>query len=279
MPELPEVETVRRILEPQLAGQRIRAVRLGNPQVIARPDAGSFCRLAAGQTIRGLGRRGKFLSLELETGACVVIHLRMTGSLVAAPADYAVEKHTHVTFLLESGSELRFTDPRRFGRLWLLQPGEPDLDTGRSRLGPEPFSPQFDAEYLQRALARRKRPLKECLLDQSIVAGIGNIYADEILFAARLSPMRPANTLTKEEAQRLAAQVPQTLQWGIDRDQMTPQEYLAGKGRGYRNAASFQVYGRGGAPCRVCGQPLRRVTLGGRSSVYCPCCQGGPATT
>lgn len=272
MPELPEVETVRQVLGPQLQGRRILAVLAAQPQVVAQPACAQFCRLLEGRQFAGMARRGKFLSLLLAGGGEVVVHLRMTGSLLLTPPGWPLEKHTHLIFQLDDGRELRFTDPRRFGRLWLLLPGDPDT-TGRARLGPEPFSEEWNPAYLRQVLARRKRPLKECLLDQSIVAGIGNIYADEILFAARLSPLRPANTLNEAELERLVRQVPQTLQGGIEQDRMTAEEYLAGNGRGYRSSPFFLVYGHDGLPCPVCGTPLCRAVLSGRSSVYCPCCQ------
>lgn len=273
MPELPEVEAVKRVVEPQIRGRRIQRVTAHNPKVIARPGAEEFCRLVQGQTFSTVDRRGKFLTLHLESGDRLVLHLRMTGNLLPTPGGHPQEKHTHLVFTLDDGSELRYIDLRRFGRFWLLRAGEEDCFTGIDRLGPEPFDPAFDAAYLAGQLARRKRAVKECLLDQSIVAGIGNIYADESLFAARICPTRPANTLTQEEVARLARQIPAILRAAIQGKETSPEEYLASGGRNYRGSSFFQVYGHGGEPCPACGAPLCRTVIGGRSSVYCPCCQ------
>ena len=273
MPELPEVETVRRILHPQLAGQAIRAVTVNRADVLAHPAPDEFCRAVAGRRIEGVGRRGKFLRLGLAGGGEVLVHLRMTGCLVVAPAGWPEEKHTHVVFHLDGKRELRFSDARRFGRLWLCRPGEEDTFSGVHKLGPEPFDEAFDAAYLQRVLGARRRAIKECLLDQSVVAGIGNIYGDEILFAAHIHPGRPAASLSKQEWARLAEAVPAVLQKGIEADRVTPQAYLESRGQSYRSAPSFVVYGHEGRPCPACGTPLRRMVLGGRSSCYCPACQ------
>lgn len=278
MPELPEVETVKRILEPQLTGRRIRSVTLHRPEVVAHPGTEAFQKVTAGRMIAGMGRRGKFIQIFLDNGDTVILHLRMTGCLLAVPDDYPEAKHTHVRFLLEGGGELRFIDPRRFGRLWLKGKDEEDTFSGIGALGPEPFDPTFNAAYLQAVLGDRQRKIKECLLDQRIVAGIGNIYADEILFASGIRPDRPAAAMTQEEWGRLAAAVPALLLQGIEADAMTPEEYLARKGEKYRSVPFFQVYGREGESCPRCGCLIRRVMLAGRSSCYCPCCQASPSS-
>lgn len=272
MPELPEVETVRRILEPQVRGLRIVSVTVNHPAVIARPSPEEFCRLTAGRQISGMSRRGKFLSLCLEGGGRIVLHLRMTGSLLLTPPDYPLEKHTHLIFYLDDGRELRFTDLRRFGRFWLIENGEDDIFSGVNRLGPEPLDGDFSAVSLRLAFAKRKKAVKSCLLDQEFIAGIGNIYADESLFSAKIRPDRPAGSLTMAEWERLAAAIKEALLLGIEENRMSAEEYLAGKGRGYRSRY-LNVYGRAGEPCRLCGGRLCRSVVGGRGSVYCPKCQ------
>ncbi len=273
MPELPEIEAIRRVIEPQMQGLAIERIAVGRPEVIAHPAAGEFCGLITGQIFAGIERRGKFLILRMESGDRLILHLRMTGRLLVTPADYPEEKHTHLVFRLSDGRELRFSDTRRFGRFWLLRQGEADTYSGVEKLGMEPLSPDFSAEYLFAALGKRKKALKECLLDQSAIAGIGNIYSDEILFAARIHPARPANTLTRKEWRRLAEVIPKLLLFFIQADEMSPEEYLETRGQHYRNAPFLRVYGREGGPCPVCGTALRRMVIGGRSSTFCPNCQ------
>lgn len=273
MPELPEVETIRRVLEPQVKGLSITAVTVNRPEVIGHPIAEEFCQVLTGQTIKAMTRRGKFLSVLLDSGDYFTLHLRMTGCLLLTPADYPAEKHTHIVFHLSSGDELRFSDTRRFGRFWLFRKGESNTYSGVDKLGLEPFDAGLTADYLQQHFGKRKKAVKECLLDQSVIAGIGNIYSDEILFAAKIHPARPANSLTKTEWERLAATVPERLAYFIAKNALTPEEYLESKGQDYRNTPFLQVYGRSGNPCPNCGTILCRMTVGGRSSVYCPTCQ------
>ena len=273
MPELPEIEAIRRVIEPQIQGLAIEQVTVNRPEVIAHPAADEFCRRLTGQVFAGIQRRGKFLILCMESGDRLILHLRMTGCLLVTPADYPEEKHTHLVFHLSGGRELRFSDTRRFGRFWLLRQGEADPYTGMEKLGREPFDPEFSTEYLRACLGKRKKAIKECLLDQSVIAGIGNIYSDEILVAARIHPERPANTLTTEEWDRLASVIPERLAFFIKTNETTPEEYLAAKGQDYRNTPFLRVYGHGGEPCPVCGEILCRSVIGGRSSVYCPVCQ------
>ena len=273
MPELPEVETIRRVLESQVKGLSITAVTVNRSEVIERPTAEEFCQALMGQTINAMTRRGKFLSVLMESGDYFTLHLRMTGCLLLTPANYPAEKHTHIVFCLSSGDELRFSDTRRFGRFWLFHKGENDTYSGIDKLGLEPFDAGLTADYLQQHFGERKKAVKECLLDQSVIAGIGNIYSDEILFAAKIHPARPANNLSKTEWERLAAAVPERLAYFIEKNALTPEEYLESKGQDYRNTPFLQVYGRSGETCPNCGAVLCRMTVGGRSSIYCPKCQ------
>ncbi|QIB70169.1 bifunctional DNA-formamidopyrimidine glycosylase/DNA-(apurinic or apyrimidinic site) lyase [Aminipila butyrica] len=273
MPELPEVETVKRVLEPQISGLQIEGVMVKRSEVIAQPTSAQFRDELVGQRIHGMERRGKFLQILLQSGDRIVLHLRMTGSLLLTPPEEMIEKHTHVVFQLEGAKELRFIDTRRFGRFWLLPAGEADICTGMEKLGPEPFGESFSGEYLKACCASRKKTIKECLLDQQVVAGIGNIYADEILFAVNIRPNRPANTLADVDWERLAAAIPERLLYFIEKNEITPEEYLKTKGRKYRSAPYLQVYGHAGEPCAICGASLYKTVISGRSSVFCPACQ------
>ena len=277
MPELPEIETIRHVIEPQITGLAIEKATVLRPEVIAHPAADEFCKAVTGQTVLAMERRGKYLIFHLTQKSRVILHLRMTGCLLVAPPGCPMERHTHVVLQFSNGMELRFSDTRRFGRFWLIPFGEEDTDSGIGKLGPEPFSAGCNAGYLQARLGKRKKAIKACLLDQSVVAVIGNIYSDEILFRANINPARPAGSLTAAEWQRLAAEIPQCLAYFIEKNRTTPEEYWQTKGQGYGNTPFLQVYGHGGEPCPHCGTALAHTVVGGRSSVYCPHCQGGAA--
>lgn len=274
MPELPEVETIRRIIEPQIKDMKICKVTANRTDVIAHPAAEMFCSDIEGQVISAVDRRGKFLIILLESGDRIVLHLRMTGCLLVTPSDAPLEKHTHLIFRLGSEKELRFSDTRRFGRFWLLDKDEEDTFSGMGKLGLEPFDVNLTGGYLQERLGKRRKAVKECLLDQRIVAGIGNIYSDEILFRSKICPARPADSLDGKEWERLAAEIPGCLSYFIEKNRITPEEYLKTKGQDYRNTPFLQVYGHGGEPCPNCGNVLSRTVIGGRGSVYCQNCQG-----
>lgn len=273
MPELPEVETIKRVIEPQIQGLTITNVTVKRPEVVAYPSADTFCRLLMGQTISHMSRRGKFLSIILDSSDCIILHLRMTGCLLVTPADYTEEKHTHIILSLSNETELRFSDTRRFGRFWLINKDETDIYSGIHKLGTEPFETALTADYLSLHLGTRKKTIKECLLEQTTVAGIGNIYADEILFAAGIYPARPANSLNYADWQRLAELIPERLTYFIEKNAISAEEYLKTKGQDYHNTPFLQVYGHEGKPCPFCQEPLCRMVIGGRSSVYCPSCQ------
>ncbi len=224
MPELPEVESIKRVIEPQIQGLRVVKVTVARPEVVAHPTAEEFCERLPGQSISGMARRGKFLCISLDSGDRLLLHLRMTGCLLPAPAGYAGEKHTHVVIYLSDGSELRFSDMRRFGRFWLLGRDEMDVYSGVDHLGLEPFDSGLTAAYLKHRLSHRKKAIKECLMEQSVVAGIGNIYSDEILFASGIHPACPANCLTDGEWERLASAIPECLVNFTDKNAISPEE-------------------------------------------------------
>lgn len=273
MPELPEVQTVINIVEPQIRGLEILKIVVNNPQVIAYPTAEEFCSRLTGQKIIGMSRRGKFITIYFASGDRAILHLRMTGCLLVAPYEYSMAKHTHVIFELENNLQIRFVDTRRFGRFWMINAGEEDDVSGISRLGIEPFDKKLTSTYLQNILSNKKKTIKECLLDQSLIAGIGNIYSDEILFRAKIDPARKADSLSSDEVKKLAVEIPKTLKYYIDKNKITPEEYLAKEGHGYNNSSFLNVYGRDGDLCSVCGGILHRRVIGGRSSIYCQNCQ------
>lgn len=273
MPELPEVEMIRNAVAPFVCSRRIERLELPDPSVCGHPAAEKFERSVAGRTFASVARRGKFLRFLLEGGGEIVVHLRMTGVLLACESDFPEEPHTRALFHLSGGRQLRFADMRRFGRLWLIGADEADRFTGMDRLGVEPFDPCLTPRWLREQLGRSRCAVKTCLLDQSVVAGIGNIYSDEILFDARLHPQRSACSLTASEWKRLAESIPRLMQFHVEHTACAPEEYLRTRGHEYRNTPFLRVYGHAGEPCPTCGAKLERVVIGGRASVYCPKCQ------
>lgn len=271
MPELPEVETVRQIIAPQIAERKIAAVEVLHNHVIAHPDTESFCGGLTGQRFSGMDRRGKFLIFNLESGDRLLLHLRMTGQLLVTPQDYPAEKHTHFVLHLDNKMQLRYIDVRRFGRFWYIRQGELESVTGVEKLGLEPFDERLTAAYLKSKLAGKKKSIKEMLHDQSVVAGIGNIYSDEILYLCGIYPETKCVELTDADWEKLSKAIPQELSLAIEENRMSPEEYLAGKE--YRNTPFLKAYRHEGKPCPRCGSLFARIIIGGRSSCYCPTCQ------
>ncbi|MBR5519912.1 MAG: bifunctional DNA-formamidopyrimidine glycosylase/DNA-(apurinic or apyrimidinic site) lyase [Clostridia bacterium] len=273
MPELPEVEMVRSVLEPQLIGKTIAEATVLRAEVVEYPNAEAFCNGIRGETISQMTRRGKFLSIHTQSGKRIVLHFRMTGILLLTPPAFTPLPHTHLRMKLTDGSELQFSDQRRFGRFWLLEAGESDSFSGIASLGPEPFDAAITPEWLQQGFSGRKRTVKECLMDQTLIAGIGNIYSDELLHRAQIRPNRAAGTLTGEEIRRLCALIAPTMRFFVEKNAIDPSAYLAGNGKDYRNSPYLDVYGRGGKTCRRCGKTLIKQAVGGRGSVWCEGCQ------
>ncbi|MFZ5647932.1 MAG: bifunctional DNA-formamidopyrimidine glycosylase/DNA-(apurinic or apyrimidinic site) lyase [Bacillota bacterium] len=273
MPELPEVETVRRSLESQVSGLTINEVILLMPKIIKSPPPQSFIENITGKRIKKLGRRGKYLLINLSEGLTLVIHLRMTGRLVFCPADTPPGKHTHAVFRLSDGNSLHFSDIRQFGRMALTGTDRLDSLPGLKDLGVEPLSEKFTRDYLKKELKRRRTKIKSLLLDQTFIAGLGNIYADEALHRARINPEKIAANLTARETALLYQAVRDVLAEGIANRGTTLRDYVDGMGQAGSNQNALRVYDREGKPCLLCGQPVSRIRLGGRSSYFCPRCQ------
>jgi len=268
MPELPEVQTVVNTLRPRVRGRTIRDVRLTRDDVLT-PAGVDFARLIEGRTVAEISRRAKRIVFTLDDGQRFYIHLGMSGRLTVQPPDDPLPRHTHLLIGLdaEPALELRFTDPRRFGGIWWLGVA-PDED---GVVGPEPLTVR--PAQLARRLARTTRAIKNALLDQSVIAGLGNIYVDESLFAAGIHPLTPANTLTTEQVKGLNRAIKSTLRRALRHRGSTLRDYRDADG----NAGGFQslhrVYGRAGEPCRACRSAIQRIVLGGRSTHFCGNCQ------
>jgi len=277
MPELPEVETIRRTLHPLIMGTTITQAT-GSPKLadlVPEQDPHTFLASLIGRRIVGTGRRGKFLLLFLDDHRIFLVHFGMTGILVLNPAIRLPPHHTHLHLTFDDRRVLRYYDPRRFGRLAVLTPEAYDeLDR---RLGVEPLDPQLTAEQLAARITRHRRVLKATLLDQHVIAGIGNIYADETLFAARMHPCTPSERLGLADSERLLHAMRTVLTNAITRHGTTFRDYRDGLGEPGTNQHALQVYGRSpGAPCYRCGSPLQQMTLAGRTTTYCPTCQPFP---
>jgi len=276
MPELPEVETVRATLAPLLIGRRLDRVDILDTRLVRPFEPLAVAAELEGERIEAVERRGKYLVFRFESGRSLLIHLRMTGSLRHARAgSLGDDPHRRAVVRLDDGSDVAYRDVRRFGTWLLLEPGElePYLDR---RLGAEPFSRAFTSRRFGERLAGRKAPIKAVLLDQRTLAGMGNIYADEALWRARIHPLRPAGDLAPDEIKRLHSGVRRALEAGIARQGATLRDYSTPDGGRGRMQHEFKVYGRGGEPCDRCGTPIAKTRVAGRGTWYCPSCQPGP---
>ena len=269
MPELPEVETTVRALREPLVGSMITAVNPIWPGNISKIDLDEFRMRIKGERITAVNRRGKYLLFPLSGGDTLIIHLRMSGHLAVMPPDTPLHKHDRTIFYLADGRELRFRDQRKFGTIYLVS----DPSSILGKLGPEPLSPEFTHKVLQKRLENRNRAMKTLLLDQTFVAGIGNIYADEALFYSKIHPQRASNTLSLEDIKLLHKAIQKVLELGIKREGASIDLYTKPDGTRGDMQNAVAVFRRTGEPCYECGTPIEKIKLGGRSTHFCPHCQ------
>jgi len=270
MPELPEVETVASDLRAHLTGRRIAGVTINWQRSIARPSQEEFVCQIVGREVRAVFRRGKYVVFELDRGY-LLIHLKMSGRLYLVPATQLLDTHLRVVFDLDNGQQMRFQDTRKFGRLYLVD----DPHQVTAGLGPEPLANDFTLDDFRELLARRTGRLKPLLLNQGFLAGLGNIYADESLFAARLHPLRKADSLTLAEQAELYKAIRDVLSGAVTGRGTTLSDggYTDASGQAGTFQHRIAVYSRAGKPCQRCHTPIERIVLGGRSAHYCPVCQ------
>ena len=270
MPELPEVETVARGLRDPLIGRRIERLWTDWEKTIHSPHVDEFKARIAGQHVRAINRRGKYILIELEFDT-LVVHLKMSGRLyvAAADAEQEADRWVHVRFDLDGGWQLRFSDVRKFGKVYLTDNVEELL----GHLGPEPLTDAFSLEGFREGLRGRKRSIKAHLMDQEMVAGIGNIYADEALYRARIHPARPAEQLSADEAALLHRTIRETLRAGIEHEGASINWYRKADGGKGESQNHFYVYGRANLPCRECGDVINKIRLAQRGTHFCPTCQ------
>jgi len=277
VPELPEVETVRRRLEPVLVGRRFDRVEILDPRLTRPEDPVEVAAELVGERVEAVDRRGKYVVVRFESGRALLIHLRMTGSLlhVAGNGRPEADPHRRAVVRLDDGSDVIYRDVRRFGTWLLAEPGEvqPYLD---ARLGREPLAQAFTAKRLGEALAGRRAPVKATILDQRRLAGVGNIYADEALWRARIHPQRPAGDLNADELRALHRGIRAALRAGISRQGATLRDYRTPDGGRGGMQHEFKVYGREGEPCERCGRPIEKTRAAGRGTWFCPGCQPSP---
>ncbi len=269
MPELPEVETIKNELSPHVVGHQITGVTLFWDRMVRQPSLQEFCSRLVGQRITGLSRRGKYLIFGLSSGEWLVIHLKMSGSLLIKPASAEADKFIRAIIHLDGGISIHFRDPRKFGALWLIA----DKNTVTGKLGPEPLEARFTPQRLQNSLNKRTAPIKALLCDQGFIAGIGNMYADEALFAAWIHPLRAGGSLSPDEVKRLSRAIKEVLKSAIGNKGASTNTYIRPGGELGTAHFQFRVAHRGGKPCPICGTPIERIVVRNRGTCFCPRCQ------
>jgi formamidopyrimidine-DNA glycosylase len=273
LPELPEVETTARGLRGLLVGRRVTAVGgVDWPRMLPNASEDRLAQVLVGTTVTAVDRRGKYLNIHLDNGALLTLHRKMSGNLIVQGSEDPMPKHTHLTVRFDNDRELRFVDPRKFGRVHLFESLPEALAFFDDRLGPEPLE-DLTATRLKELLGRRRGRIKSLLLDQAFLAGVGNLYADEALWESRIHPLRPSDSLTGQEIARLAAAIGDVLTKAIERRGTSFSDYLDAEGNLGDNQNYLKAYGREGLPCERCGSPIRRIVIGARSSHYCIRCQ------
>ena len=273
MPELPEVETVRALLEPVLVGRTFARVEIADARLTRPHDPAEVAAELTGERVAAVERRGKYLIVRFESGRVLLVHLRMTGNLLHVPGGtVADDPHRRAVVTLDNGSDVAYRDVRRFGTWLLVEPGELDMYLAE-RLGAEPLDPAFTTKGLATRFAARRAPVKAVLLDQRTLAGLGNIYVDEALWRARVHPLTPANEVPADRLPALRRGIRTALRAGIARQGASLRDYRRPDGARGRMQEEFKVYGREGEPCPRCGTPVEKLRIAGRGSWYCPRCQ------
>jgi len=273
VPELPEVEVLRRSLEPRIRGKRIESVRVWSSALREPVNGTTLRRRLLGRRVLEVDRRAKYLLLHAEGGSTLVVHLGMSGRLTLVEAVEARQAHEHVGIYLDSGERLRFRDPRRFGLVFALPTGQVQVDRHFRHLGIEPLGSTFSGQVLAERAKGRRRPVKNFLMDARIAVGVGNIYASEALFDARIHPRRSVGRMSAASWQRLADSVRRTLECAIDQGGTTLNDFTDSGGNVGYFQVSLQVYDRCGEVCTRCGAVIRQIVQSGRSTYYCPKCQ------
>lgn len=273
MPELPEVETIKRTLINKVSGRTIKSINISLSRLIKWPTPEQFKAQLRGQKIVTLHRRGKYLLFELTDNLMLIVHLRMTGRLYYMPSSEPDDKYTRVVFNLDNGDRLLFSDTRTLGTLYLMPGDELWRISGLFNLGPEPLSADFTIEYFSSILKKRQSKIKAILLNQSLIGGLGNIYVDESLAIAGIHPERAAASLNDEEIVRLYESINSVIAKGIEDGGTTFRDYRDAEGKSGSHQYHLYVYGRKGEPCRKCGATIEYKTVAGRGTHYCPFCQ------
>lgn len=273
MPELPEIEVLRRSLEPHVLGDRIERVEVRDTRLREPVNGRELVRRVSGRRIERLDRRGKYLLIDLEGGFSLGVHLGMSGRFTLVPEDEPMEPHEHVAFFLASGRKLRLRDPRRFGLVFTYQTAERDDDPHFSHLGVEPLEPGFTGRTLQASAVGRRGPVKGFVMDGTVVVGAGNIYAAEALFRARVHPLRSVARISAKSWDRIAGSLVEVLSQAVGEGGTTLNDSADGEGRSGYFQVSLSVYGREGESCERCGKTIRRAVLSNRSTFFCPGCQ------
>ena len=272
MPELPEVETVKESLKIRLVGRKFKSVNIIYDNIIAYPNVKDFGEKIKNQVINDMRRRGKFIVFDLDD-YYLLSHLRMEGKYFFKTKDDEILKHEHVIFNLDNNEELRYMDTRKFGKMYLIKKEDIDKVGPLCDLGLEPWDEKLDANYLLDKYKKKKLPIKSVLLDQSIIVGIGNIYADEILFLCKLNPLKPCNMITKKEANNIIKYTKEVLEKAIKMGGTTIRSYSSVDGVHGLFQEELLVHGKDNGICPICKNKIEKIRVGGRGTYYCPKCQ------
>ncbi len=272
MPELPEVETVKETLKRQILDKKIASVDVYYERIVHNLSAKTFKSELTGQILIDIKRRGKYIFFYFDKNV-LVIHLRMEGKFFVKKADDPIEKHEHIIFHFTDGTDLRYHDVRKFGTMEIMHHGEELSAKGVDKLGFEPFDAEFTLDYLKAKITPSKRPIKSILLDQTVIAGLGNIYVDEVLFLSQIDPKRPGSSITDTEFINISVYSKQVLTKAIELGGSTIRSYVSSLGVTGRFQNELKVHTKEGEPCLVCGTLIRKTKVGGRGTYYCPTCQ------